>query len=479
MVCVLAVGSSACLKPIMGRPAWVVGRQHRDFPVERFLVGIGTGESPTQAAEEAKQDLVESLQDIVRQELELRAPRSTTSGFAAVRPSALEALAGQPAGLRIGVAWSSSDGLRHAAMAIIDRAEIASAATEQISAWEQQCDKVFSVALAKQAKEPYTALVNLLSGLLLKAQAEEQRALLAAVRPGPPPVSVGPSLGRLVDTVRLGAEALRLTAARGNGLAVRADSKSVALVLGVDQVFGKRRSPVANLPIRFNPPAGKPMSARTDLAGMATGLLPEVSPFAGSRFKVEAHVDGTQVLAEAGIEPGDNRFFSIQAILERPLAIFNLHATAEGAGKLALVIAETVDGQFRSNSKLVAQLTRDFTEAGYHVVDLDELKIELPAEPTPETMAKAVAGPTDFLVYGVVAAEVEHKVAAGLVFSRARAQILAIKVSGAKLLTKLTPDAKSPGRDAQSAADRALTSLGRTVFQKLTAAMAAPQATGK
>ncbi len=453
----------------------MVARQHRDFPPARYLVGIGTGDSVEQAEARARADLVGGIEERVEQEIQIRQPKVTRAGFSALRFGIQGKLVGEPAGLQVAVTWSSSDGRRHATMATIERQEIAAAIAEQIREYEAQCQQLVTGITKNLADSPYTAVLNLLAALLLRSQAEEQRALLAAVSDDPPPASRGSGVGQLVELFETMLAAIELYAARGNGLAVRADATGVALVLGVDWDIGGTRQPMARMPVRFEiPEPGEECSirSRVDPAGMATVGIASVRSFAGSGFEVLARIDGTQLLRDAGIEIDDQRFTGLIDMIEKPVARFRLDVTSEKASRVAVIVAETRAGELLHDSRVGEALGRLLTRAGFHVIDLEELQVQIPANPSPESMASLVAGKADMLIYGVVTSEVDKAVTAGLVFARAKGHLIAVQVDTKKTLAEIQPTARSAGRDLASASDRAFELLSRKAFEALGSALA-------
>ncbi len=468
-----------CRPPVKpGRPAWVVARQHREYTADRFLIGVATGASRAEAVAAARADLTGALRERLSMEFEVRGPKLQLAGSAVLRPQRVDDLAAEPSGLKTALTWTSASGKRHAAMAVVAREELASAAREQISAWEDQALELLTRAKARRAKTPYAAVMDLIATLLLRVQAEEQRAMLAAVSQTEPPAAKGPGLGELVaelDRIRSG---FRLVAARGNGLAVRADATDVILVLSADLKEGGRSVPMGSMPVRFElpPDSGERIiSARVDAAGMADVKLSSVSAFAGRKLIVDAHPDGTQMLADAGIEVGDVRFAGLSKRLSQPRTDFELTVTDPAAGKVALIIAETRGGEFQQNSNLSAGLARALTAAGYNVVEFDELDVDLPKEPTPQSMAAVLKDRADFLVYGVANAAIDKQIAAGLVFVKTDCQLMVVRVPSGQVLAELKPSARSPGRDLDSAADRACQAVIREASKSIAAALTAKE----
>jgi hypothetical protein len=183
------------------------------------------------------------------------------------------------------------------------------------------------------------------------------------------------------------------------------------------------------------------------------------------------------VLSDAGLPAGEARFTSLALLIDAPRARFAIRVNSAKADRVALVIAETRGGQFHPNSHFVDALSAQLAAAGYNVIGLDEMGVQVPADPTPANMALAVAGKADTLVYGVVKAELDSKVAAGLVFSKATAQLVVVEVATRKVKRETKPTTRSPGRDPQSAFDRSLAALAKQVSASLTGVLSAPEPT--
>jgi hypothetical protein len=462
-----------------GRPAWVVGRAHRDFPAERYLLGVGTGAGTGEALAAARGDLHSRVRERLELELNMRAPKLAAGGIEALRPSSAEALLANlpPAGLAL--KWRSRDGTRHAAMVAVERQRLANELAGRVRQHENRALELSGRARGRRSESPYEAVVDLLTALRLRIEAEHQRALLAAVSPAPPPGSRGPSLGELFTELDTMLAAVRLIAGRGDGLVIDPAATDVTLVLAVDLRGEDLAVPLARCPVAFELPGpAEParIEARTDAAGMATVELPAVAPFAGRALQITARLDPGRMLRDAGAEPGAARWQALRQRLIAKRARFALRVNSAAARRLALVIAETVAGRFRPHSRLLDQLSRRLARDGFRPVDFDELDIELPQQPTPAAMAELVHGKAELLLYGAAATALEREVAAGLVFARARSELLLVEVASGRTLAELGPEAKAAGRDLESASDRALDALARKLHQDIAAAAPAEPA---
>ncbi len=457
-----------------GRPAWVVGRAHRDFPAERYMLGVGTGAGTGEALAAARDDLQQRLLERLELELNIRSPKLAAGGIEALQPSSAAALLAPLPPAEPALKWQSSAGDRHAAMVAIDRQRLTSELAVRVRQHESRALELIGRARGRRSQSPYQAMVDLLTALRLRIEAEHQRALLAAVSPAPPPASRGPSLDELFAELDGMLGAVRLIAGRGDGLAIDPAATDVTLVLAVDLRGAELAAPLARCPVVFElPDPAEParIEARTDAAGMASVELPAVAAFAGKPLAVTARLDPGRMLSDAGAEPGAARWSALRHRLTAKQARFALRVNSAAARRLALVVAETVAGRFRPNSRLLDQLGQRLARDGFRPVDFEQLDIELPQQPTPAAMAGLVRGKAELLLYGAAATELDREVAAGLVFARARSELLLVEVASGRTLAELGPEAKAAGRDLESASDRALDALARKLHRAIAAAV--------
>ncbi len=460
--------STACSRVIKpGRPVWAVSHQHGKYTPDKYIIGVGLASSAKDAKQKATDQIMEDLRTRLAGELKVRGAKLVIAGSPALTPSsAHELLSGLPEAHEV-LAWSDTKGDRHYSMVAMNRTELVSSTRAQVKEWDMQGMELVGKAGAGMSDSPYSSLVNLMAATLLRVQTEQQRALLAVIDPSPPPAQKGPSLEELLTRVQDLLGRVRMTATYGKELSLNADAKQAVLVLSVDLKTAQTSVPFSGCPVAFESKGLKPVMTRVDPAGMATGRLQGLAEHAGQTLSVHAHMDGGTMLQDSGVDMDDARFAGIRKIFESKSAEFHLKLIDKRAQKIAIAMAETRGGELRQNSRVVELLQRKLMSKGYNVFAFDELDVQLPQDPTPKTMSEAFRNKADLLIYGVAASSLERKVSHGLVFVKATAQVVLVRVDTGKVLVQKGFSAKSPGMDLASASARAFASLARKIAAAL------------
>jgi hypothetical protein len=455
------------------RPEWLRSEQPSQYKETEYFLAVGLGCSLNQAKKNAKEELTKQLKNRLADEFQSRSLKTNQFRFILFSPSRIPVIVGRPPGLLVVDTWSDPGRQQHAALAVLDRRELVASIHEQVKAHQQQCRQLVDNYLGTREKTPYPALLNLLAALELQSQVEEQIAYLASVDDSHKAQQKGPQISALLTLFDQAVKSVHLYPARGNGLTLKANEKSTVLVLGIDAESDKKRLPYSSLPVRFDLPGSSHfLISRIDPAGMAQTSLFGLTTYADKTITIRARIDAVQVIQEAGIEPNDVRFVPVVLALGRPSAEFKLTINDNDAGRIALIIVETRQGNYHKNSRLVAELKQSLTNIGYNVLGPSDMNIQLPVTPTPMNLARSVLGQADILIYGVAQAQLAKSISKTFVFAQAVGEFIAVRVLDGHVLGRIRPLSKAPGRDLKSAEERALKALSQRILRSFSTVIA-------
>ena len=460
-----STGCTRNIKP--GKPVWAVTHQHMQYTPDKYVIGVGLAKTPRAAEQKAKDQITDTLKKRLSSELMVRGSKLTIASTPALDAScATELLSVLPRVQQV-LSWSDAQKTRYYSMVVMDRTELTKSTLAQVKEWDAQSMELVVKASAGASLSPYSSLINLMAAISLRVQAEQLRALLAVLDSTPPPAQKGPSLHELVSRVEDLLGRVHLTAAHGKNLYLNANAQDTTLVLSADLKIEQTSIPFSGCPVVFEAKGIKPISTRVGPAGMATVKLNDLSAHAGQKIIINCHIQADAVLQDSGVDMDDTRFAGLKKILETKSAYFKLRISKPGARKIAIALAETRGGELRQNSRVVELLQHELISKGYNVLAFDELGVQLPKNPSPESMSDAFQGKADLLIYGVAATSLIRKVSPGLSFAKATAQIVLLKVATGKVIIQQTLSTKSPGLDMANASDRAFRSLARKIFAAL------------
>jgi hypothetical protein len=446
LFCFIVAAASGCApRRMVGRPAWVVTHQHEKFPSETYLTGTGEGRTPEQAAQAARDDLTTQLK--MRLGIILQEKQQGVSAGSWFNPYRLppEELAGI-AGVEIVHTWNSSDGNRHAALAAVQRSQLAKTSFEKIQAALKSCRHSVEKGdqALKEERHPYQALLLYAQALLDFTRAEKLGVLLQAATGKSLSVPEAPTAQELTVRIDRLLDGVELRSVRGDGQRLND--------------LGALSSPLVT---------GAYIHGSTNEFGAFTAHLKKV-PTATDRARlVVARIDGERVFSDAGLNPDDSRFSDLLERIKIFETSFRLLAPSQAATRVMMLVDETISGSRLHSSVVLEQFTRALAREGFDLVDPAVLEKPLEAAAPPDQAAAAVAGKTDILVLGSVEASVAQVVTEHFVFARARGKIQAVSAGTGRILAVFEQEVKGAGRDAQSADKRALTTFARKAIRTL------------
>jgi hypothetical protein len=459
----------------VGRPAWVVSHQHEKYSKETYLTGTGEGGNFEEAAEAARKDLIAKLNmqlGIILQEKKKSVAEDSWFKPYHLPPGDLAKIARG----KIVHTWKSADGSHHAALAALERSQLAKSAFEKIQAAYKSCNlEVEKGDLAlKEDRHPYQALLHYTQALLDFTLAEKLGILLQAATGTEVSDSSAPSVRKLMGKVDRLLDGVELRSVRGDGQRIDDQGAlSSPLVTGAYMTDGADRFPVKGLPLRFFVQPGEAVDIRgaTNEFGAFTARLDKVPADKEQTRLVIARIDGEQVFSDAGLKPDDARFSALLKRIKIFETSFRLLAPSEATTRVLVLVKESITGTKLHSSVVFEQFSRTLAREGYDLVDPEALP-QTPETPMlPEKVAEAVKGKADILVVGSVEAEVAQVVTDQFVFAKASGKIQAIAAESGKVLATFEQEVRGAGSDAQSADKRALTTFARKAIRAVLAAI--------
>ena len=476
LFCFLLSATAGCPpQRLVGRPAWVVSHQHEKYSNETYLTGTGEGSSLEEASQAAREDLIDKLK--MRLGIILREKKQSVDQDSWFNPYQLppEDLAKIARG-KIVHTWKSSDGSSHAALAALERSELAKSAFEKVQAAYKSCrlsvDKGDSAL--KEDRDPYQALLLYTQALLDFSLAEKQGILLEAATGSQLSDSSAPSAKELMGKIDHLLDGMELRSVRGDGQRIdEQGALSSPLITGAYMTDGPDRFPVKGLPLRFSVQPGEALDIHgtTNEFGAFTARPGKVPAEKGQSCLVVAHIDGKQVFSAAGLKPDDARFAALLERIKIFETSFRLLAPSEATTRVLVLVKESITGTQLPSSVVLEQFSRTLAREGFDLVDPEALPQPPESPAPPEKVAEAVKGKTDILVLGNVEATVAQVVTDQFVFAKASGKIQAISAESGKILATFEQEVRGAGRDAQSADKRALTTFARKAIRSVLAAI--------
>jgi len=476
LFCFLCAATAGCPpKRTVGRPAWVVSHQHEKYSTETYLTGTGEGRSLEEASQAAKKDLIAKLN--MRLGIILQEKKQNVAEDSWFNPYQLllENLANMAQG-KIVHTWRSSDGSKHAALAALERSQLAKRAYEKIQAAYASCKLSLEKgdAALKEDQNPYQALLLYTQALLDFTMAEKLGILLQAATGKALSDSSAPKVQELMGKIDRLLDGIELRSVRGDGQ--RVDDQGVLsspLITGAYMTDGPDRFPVKGLPLRFSIQPGESVDIRgaTNEFGAFTARVEKVPAEKGKTSLIVARIDGEQVFTDAGLKPDDARFSSLLKRIKIFETSFRLLAPSEAAVRVLVLVKESITGTNLPSSVVLEQFSRTLAREGFDLVDPESLPQPPETPAPPENAAESVRGKADILVVGSVEAKVAQVITDQFVFAKASGKIQAIATESGKVLATFDQEVRGAGRDAQSADKRALTTFARKAIRTVLAAI--------
>ncbi len=459
--------AAGCMHARIGRPAWMVSRQHQSYPPARYIVGVGEGISLEAAEKEARADLSTVLDQKFAAALS-QARKGKHNG-----PAWFEAGTDPVQSLdsRVAVRWSSSDKSRNAVLVSVDRKQISEKLSGEIGKGEDSCSDLAgqaSIALS-ETRDPSAALLDYLRALDARSSAEGARVLLAAVAAGAPPSPRGPQASDLLDSIGKLLGSIELVAISGDGQ--RADAQgslALPLVVGAYLVSGRERFPVVNLPLIFLPPGKKDaLGAVTSDVGTCSANFQNLAVVQHDKSFISVVLDTNEVLRRAGLDTADKRY---RAIFEhQPIrsAHFAYLSPGQAARRVMILIEESHLGRRVAHSGLGSSLGRKLAERGLLLIDPHAATDDLAQTETLDEAPEATKNHADVLVYGSVTSEITRVISSSFVFCKASGKIKVVELATGKNLMTFEKSIAAAGQDDKSACQRALEKLSAKAVSTL------------
>ncbi len=452
----------ACQTSLVGRPAWSVSQVHIDYPSTKFFSGAASAENLEEARKLAQARLADNLKKRVREAFEKQMAQVDKNSLAYLSDQAIDELIAEPAGIRIAVDWSSSKGVRHAALAVASRDEVLASAREQFKAYVQQVQQLLETAKQMEDKVPYAALLNLLGAVYIEAQATHQRIFVQALA-GKETLGDDQKTGGSEKALGQWLASLRLSVIRGQGQKARPGQVlSAPLVVAVEWLDQKVPRPLARAPLsmQMNVAKSKPIKLRCEQNGWATSS-PMVPANAQGKLQVRVSLDAAQILEDAGLDPTDPRTASLRKVIAGDGLGIALRVPGKDTPRCIVLIAESQDGDFVSDPVSVRELNRLLGDLGCDAVGLDQVKLDLPDAPSEAQIVAALRGQVRWAVLGEAACGVSRELSENFLFSEAWGRFSLYSGTDGKELKRFEAKLKSPGQDAKTAGKRALKKLSK------------------
>jgi hypothetical protein len=476
LFCFLWTATTGCPpKRTVGRPAWVVSHEHEKFSKETFLTGTGEGRTLEEASQAAREDLIDKLSmqlGLILKEKKQGVPQDSWFKPYLLPPGDLAKIAQG----EIVHTWKNADGSNHAALAAIERSQLAKNTFEKIQAAYKSCKLSAEKgdAALKEDRDPYRALLLYTQALLDYTMAEKMGILLQAATGTSLSDSSVPCVKELVGKIDRLLDGVELRSVRGDGQRVdEQGALSSPLITGAYMTDGPDRFPVKDLPLRFYIQSGESVDIRgaTNEFGAFTARLGKVPADKGKTSLVFARIDGEQVFSDAGLKPDDARFAALLERIKIFETSFRLLAPSEAATRVLVLVKESITGTNLPSSVVLEQFSRTLAREGFDLVDPAALPQPPETPEPPEKAAEAFKGKADILVVGSVEAQVAQVVTEQFVFAKASGKIQAIAAESGKILATFEQEVRGAGRDAQSADKRALTTFARKAIRTVLAAI--------
>ncbi|MBW2702746.1 MAG: hypothetical protein JRF33_18145 [Deltaproteobacteria bacterium] len=452
----------ACQTSLVGRPAWSVSQVHKDYPASKFFSGAASAENLEEARKMARSRLADNLKKRVREAFEKQMAQVDKGSLAYLSEQAIDELIAEPAGIRIAVDWSSSKGVRHAALAVASRDEVLASAREQSKAYREQVQQLLETAKQMEDKVPYAALLNLLGAVYIEAQATHQRIFVQALAEKEA-LEDNQETGGSEKALRQWLASLKLSVIRGQGQKAHpGQALSAPLVVAVEWLDQKVPRPLARAPLRLlmQVAKSKPIKLRCEQNGWATSS-PMVPATAQGKLQVRVSLDAAQILEDAGLDPTDTRTASLKNIIEGDALSIDLRVPGKDTPRCIVLIAESQNGDFVTDPVSVRELNRLLGDLGCDAVGTDQVKLDLPDAPSEAQIVAALRGQVRWAVLGEAACGVSRELSESFLFSEAWGRFSLYSGIDGKEVKRFEAKLTSPGQDAKTAGKRALKKLSK------------------
>jgi len=460
----------------IGRPAWVVSRQHRSYPPARYIVGVGEGISLEAAEKEARADLSTVLDQKYDAALS-QAKKGKHNGPAwfEVGTDPVQSLDS-----RVAVRWSSSDKSRNAVLVSVDRKQISEKLSGEIDKGEDSCSDLAGQASSalSETRDPSAALLDYLRALEARSSAEGTRILLRSVASDAPLPPRGPKASELLDSIGKLLGSIELVAISGDGQRANAQgSLALPLVVGAYLVSGRERFPITNLPLLFLPPGKKDaLGAVTSDVGTCSANFQNLPVKKRTDSFISVVIDTDEILSQAGIDKAEKHYRAIFEHKSSAGAHLAYLSPGQTARRVMILIEESHLGRRVAHSGLGSSLGRKLAERGLLLIDPRVATDDLAQTETLAEAPEATKNHADVLVYGSVTSEISRVVSVSFVFCKATGKIKVVELATGKNLKTFEKIITAAGQDKKSACQRALEKLARKAVPALLApALSSPE----
>lgn len=489
----LAVGLGfGCLQPIVGRPYWIVTRQHDQYPPARYLLGCGQGTTRAQAEAAARSDLATQFRSqLLKAGIGRAIPPAPPSEPPSISPNGFSAAPSIPFhwtysveetdpnrfGTEVAVVWSSLDGQRHAVLAVLKREALDAALSKEILALVQQCRAGVAEGdrLLARDRKPYQALKQYLAAFLNRSQADEERSLIQAVSNSAAPEPGAPTTEEVLDKIDELLSGILVRVVDGDGQKVDANGRLPRPVSAtLEFAKGEIWVPVAGVPVRFLSSEGSgtfDVSNRTNDIGASSVEVRDLKPADPEKNKVLVQIDGPRILEEAGFNRAGTGFAALAERIEKTRIHFNFVLPRQGALRVLVLIEESRSGQPVTKSVVATNLALELHRVGFDVVEPSSLAPAIGAGASVEQVVSAARGLAELVVLGQAEADLIRVVSEGFVFAQARGEATAVRTDSGQVLVTVEETLNAAGTDEWSAGSRALANLARKIVPILAEAL--------
>jgi hypothetical protein len=468
----VALSSLSCMATKFGRPAWVVSRQHEDFPLDRFTVGAGEGGDLDRAETVARLDL--------EQQLRIRLQNTKGSLLAtAMENGSFQPDLADPQRMtlldldqaKIGVSWSSRSKEHAAVLAVMDHAALARVASVRVQSLDRSVSKLILSAEQTLIKErrPYLSLIQYLTALSTLLQIQDELLLLTYLGIKEYPPLSAPSIPNLQQKISWLISGIQIRILSGDEQALESDGQprtplSLVVEFAQDQIW----APISGINIGFRGVSidFKPFSLPSDNQGTIQTKLPDqVTP--PSSFEIIAGIDAKSILQQADLWSLKDRFPQPISQLENIQVRFHFNQHQKTRCRALVIIQEIRSGEPSNRLVLAKGLTSQLQAMGFELVDPAPYYSQIDVEDSSSQAIAPARASAEILIIGRVEARLSKKVASDFVFAQAEGEIKTIRTDSATVFATFKEPAKAAGTDEANATERALRNFGQNTTRVL------------
>lgn len=468
MVCVFSLTSHlACLSHLRGKPAWIFGHPHQNFPPAAYLSGIGSGSSPEIALSKAKSDFSARLIGALITNIGV-SDRTTKFARAWFNPQVhqpdLSNL--KP---KLSATWQDPDGKIHITLVTMKRSIAETFLIDRIVKFDSICTQAATaaeLALTRQNK-PYQAIISYLRSLAAWTETEICRKLLPAISMvKPPKISCHDPMQSVAAVEKLISGCSIRSVHRPSVHEMAEKSSSRTFLISAAYIGNDLAAPVGQAPIRINRSSEEPPEEnRTDELGLYlfsqenSDTIHTSSPTQTVRIQL----NGRLVLSDAGIEPTDPVFQELALNLDGIQITITPQTFNNKKTRIALLVYESDSSGKLPKSLSDKILSVKLTERGFKVHQLPSIIYTFNPLPKIEQILQEAKHTSDILIAGAVEIHIDPQSKENFILARVNGEIGAWTTqTGTKLLIRKAT-VTAAGLDPVNAQQRAL----RIFIQKI------------